>query len=121
MNLESDLLQFSGGGDQYWHWTKRLRYTEGVRYLAETAGAYWLIDAIASYQGTKKLRTERLREFQLWQLTVKDKKAVLTCREDDGEPAAVRQKIEFTDFPLDEIKLYVESGDGLVLMLPGER
>jgi hypothetical protein len=32
----------------------------------------------------------------------------------------VRQDIEFTDFPLPEVSLYVVPGDPTVLMLPSE-
>lgn len=119
LSLETGLAQFSGGGDQYQHWTRKLRYTEGVKYLADNAGngAHWLIDAIASYQGEKALRAERLQEFQLWELAVAGNKAVLTCKEDTDAPEVVRQEIEYTDFPLEHITLYVEGG---VLLLPSE-
>lgn len=119
----SDLAGFTGTENHFQHWTRRLLYTDGIDYLAEHAGAYWLIDAIASYQGSKRIRQNpRLMEFQLWELTVTDangaRSAVLTCREDSGQPARITQRIEYTDFPLDSIKLYVE---GDTLMLPSER
>jgi hypothetical protein len=96
---------------------------DGIDYLAEDAGAYWLIGAIASYQGSKRIRQDpRLMDFQLWELTVTAKdgehSAVLTRREDSGQPARITQWIEYTDFPLDSIKLYLEGG---TLRLPSER
>lgn len=114
------LATCSGGDELYPHWLKCIRYTQGVQGLAELAGAYWLIDAIASHQAAPALRqNQRMREFQLWTLTVNaDKSAMLTCREDTNDPPAVMQRIEYTDFPLPEgIKLYVESG---ILLLPSE-
>jgi hypothetical protein len=114
MSLESELAQFIGGGDQYEHFTK-MRYTEGVKHLADNAGAYWLIDAIASYQHDKRLKP--CGTFQLWELTVDNGTGKLECRSDSGEPALITQEIEHTDFPLKAIKLYVEHR---VLMLPGE-
>ena len=45
---ESDLSQFIGTENYYRHWTGHGVYTDGVKYLAEKAGAYWLIDAILS-------------------------------------------------------------------------
>ena len=107
----------------YAHWTKRLIYTEGVRQLAEEQGAYWLIDAIASYQPGIERRDARLRDFQLWNLKVKDSKAKLECWADTGpgERAVVKQFIEFTDFPEGELKLYLERGERMTLMLPEER
>ncbi len=122
-SLKTDLLQFCGTCNWYGHFTRRLIYTDGVKFLAEAAKAYWLIDAIAAYQGEDALTKDpMLREFQVWELKVaKDRSAVLTCVADTGKPPAVRQVIEFTDFPLPEVKLYVGPGEaGVVLMLPGE-
>jgi len=117
--LAAGLAGFYGGDTIYRHGLG-IRYTSGVRYLAETAGAYWLIDAIASYQPSFR-RNCRLQEFQLWELKVdlEQRSCVLTCREDSGDSdlPVVTQKIEYTDFPLDYMKLYLEDG---VLLLPSE-
>src|ERR1700722_17043539 len=112
-----DLDMFTGSDEFFRHWTGRLVYTQGVKYMAEQGGAYWLIDAIASYQGEPAVKGE---EFQLWVLTVNldQKNATLTCAADSGVPPLVNQENEFTDFPLASIKLYVEND---VLMLPSER
>lgn len=117
--LAIGLAQFYGGDELYRHWLG-IRYTEGIKYLADKAGAYWLIDAIASYQPDKRVRTNRmLQEFQLWELKVDLVKhsCVLTCRTDTDRPAIITQEIEYTDFPLDYIKLSLEGG---VLLLPSE-
>jgi len=119
--IANGLAQFYGGDELYRHMLG-IRYTTGVRYLAERAGAYWLIDAIASYQSGRKVRNNRrLQEFQLWELTVDlaARSCVLTCKEDSGEheKPVITQEIEYTDFPLDYIKLYMEDG---VLLLPSE-
>lgn len=114
---QADLHQFTGTENYFKHWTQRLVYTDGVKHMAEAGEAYWLIDAIASHQPT--LRHAELREFQLWTLR-KNKTgngAVLTCAADSGRPPAITQRISFTDFPLNEVKLYVEGG---VLLLPSE-
>ena len=55
--LEADLAQFSGTDNWWKHRTGRLTYTDGVKFLAEKAGAFWLIDLVASYQ-TARLRQE---------------------------------------------------------------
>ena len=114
-------IAFRNGCDQVFrHWLG-FNYTDGVKYVADKAGAHWLIDAIGSYQPSSKLRSnQRLQEFQLWELKVdlEAKTAVLTLREDDGVKPTVTQKIEYTDFPLPSIKLYLEHG---LLMLPSER
>ena len=116
---ESDLTQFCGSSEFFQHWTKRLIYTEGVRYMAEHGGAYWLIDAVASYQPDKRITSRPdLVDFQLWELAVaEDKGAVLTLRSDSDQPAVITQEIPFTDFPLEQIKLYVCNG---TLMLTSE-
>jgi hypothetical protein len=107
--------------DQYYnHWLKRFVYTDGVQYLAEAASAYWLIDAIASHQ-PEAVKDPMLKDFQIWKLKVTEtdttKTAELLC-ERDTDDAVITQNIDYTDFPLPEIKLYLESG---VLMLPSER
>jgi len=116
---ESDLIQFCGSSEFFQHWTKRLVYTEGVRHMAEHGGAYWLIDAVASYQPDKRIASRPdLVDLQLWELAVgEDKSATLTMRGDSDQPAVITQEIPFTDFPLAQIKLYVCNG---TLMLPSE-
>ena len=114
--LENDLAQFCGTENWCKHWTGRLTFTDGVKFLAEKAGAFWLIDLVASYQ-TARLRQE---EFQVWILTVDRERtpmAVATCQADTNAPVLVRQPIDYTDFPLPSIKLWLVGG---VLMLPNE-
>ena len=124
--LLQNLQQFCGT-EQYYRHFLGIHYTDGVKYLAQNAQAYWLIDAIGSYQPQLQ-RTQRLREFQVWYLHVGDthefikptagNTAVLTCWEDmptaDTKPAFIQQ-IPFTDFPLPQIKLYLQEK---VLLLP---
>jgi hypothetical protein len=117
--LELGLAHCTGGDEIYRHWLG-VQYTEGVQYLAEKANAFWLIDAIASYQPSPRVRkSERLQEFQFWELKVNlaEHTSVLTCREDSDEKPVITQRIEYTDFPLASIKLYVEDR---VILLPSE-
>jgi hypothetical protein len=131
MNAETllqNLQHFCGSEQYYKHWLG-LCYTDGIKYLAENAQCFWLIDAIASHQPTAK-KNPRLKEFQLWFLHVgtghefiKPKAgnaAVLTCWEDtpkaESKPVIIQQ-IPFTDFPLKEIKLYLKEK---ILQLPDE-
>lgn len=132
--LREVMAQCYGSENMYRHNIAGLIYTDGVKLVAEYGEAYWLIDAVASYQGRGKLaRDPMLVDFQIWKLTVdrESRLAVLTCQADTGCPAAVRQEIEYTDFPLDEIKFYVERGGHydargnvvahMTMMLPSER
>jgi hypothetical protein len=116
--IESGLNQFSGSEQFYRTMSKSLIYTDGIHWLAENAGCFWLIDAIASHQ-PDALKHPRLAEIQFWVLTVKeDHAASLVCYEDIPGKERIRQEIPFTDFPLPTIKLYVENG---TLFLPSER
>jgi hypothetical protein len=127
--LQQSLKQFTGT-DNYYKRLLGLRYTDGIQYLAEKAQCYWLIDVIASHQTKKLLADQMLKDFQLWLLVVSDShefikpkphhQAVVSCWGDTpnvGIKPPVRQDIDFTDFPLSEIKLFLVQG---VLMLPGE-
>ncbi|MCK9598089.1 MAG: hypothetical protein M0R06_03545 [Sphaerochaeta sp.] len=51
--LEAGLAQFYGSEQWYKASFGGVVYTDGVKYLADHAGAYWLIDAVASYQGAR--------------------------------------------------------------------
>lgn len=114
---EADLAQFTGTSTYYQH-SPGVQYTDGVYYLAERGGAYWLIDAIASWQGDPRVsRDPMLRQIQFWKLTVNDdRSALLVCERDEGD-VAVSQAIPFTDFPLKEVRLYLQNG---VVLLPSE-
>ncbi|MCP4263647.1 MAG: hypothetical protein GY774_39990 [Planctomycetes bacterium] len=104
-------------------------YTEGVRQFAKEAGAYWLIDAIASYQFRGHACYDE--PFQSWSLHVADNVAELLCTDGDKGPGPVelaRQTIPYTDFPTQGVtRFFLEHGsiDGInqhfVLMLPSER
>ena len=118
--LSQDLRQFTD--TTQWHrWSnffRDLSCTDGVKYLAETAQAYWLLDAIGSYQiGSVIKGSERLQEFQVWMLYVDGSKARLECLEDSGVPPVIIQEIPLTDFPLKEIKLYCANK---IILLPSE-
>lgn len=103
-------------GTETWfqHWTGRFTYTEGVQYLAKTAGAYWLIDLVASWADDPTIRRE---DFVVWKLAVRpDHTATATATDGNGH-VLITQGITFTDFPLEEITLYLTDN---VLLLPSE-
>ena len=113
---EADLRQFIG--TETWHrhsFVRTLLYTDGVKYVAEKGGAYWLLDDIAFAQlGDKRVAAEA---FQLWRLRVHaDHTATLTCEDGNGN-AVYTKALTFTDFPLEEITLYFTNG---VILLPSE-
>ena len=52
--LEAGLRQFYGTEVWYRHpLFRKCLYTEGVQYLAEHGGAYWLLDLIFGFQGIR--------------------------------------------------------------------
>lgn len=115
---KGDLNQFIGSTTFYKHPLFGYRYTEGIAYLAEHAGAHWLLDAISSWQSEKSVRDDpMLQEIQFWKLSVReDRSATLTCRKDDNQ-VVVAQDIEYTDFPLDSVLIYYIDG---LMLLPNE-
>jgi hypothetical protein len=107
-----ELEQFTGT-EQYYRHCAGLVYTDGVKYLAEKAKCYWLLDIVASYQPQLKDAG-----FQFWRIEVSaDHSAVVTCREDSDCPEIVKQTIEYADFPLKSFEWYVENG---VMLLKSE-
>lgn len=113
---KADLAQFTGTENWYRHPIRRnILYTDGIQYLAEKAGAYWLIDEIAFNQMQPRIGSE---EFQVWTLSVnlEESNAVLTC--DNGNNKILfSKKITFTDFPLENVRLYFSNN---VILLPSE-
>jgi hypothetical protein len=90
--------------------------TDGAQYVAEQAGAYWLMDLIGSYQ--YPLLPEE--PFQVWVLTAQGKKGKVVADDGNGR-ILVSQEIPYTDFPLEQIKLYaIYDGSYLVILLPSE-
>ncbi len=114
--LENGLAQFYGSERLFRHtFVKAFLYTEGIQFLAEKAGAYWLLDLVAFNQ--HKMRGE---EFQHWVITVKNGKAVIKVDDGNGNPLW-KKNIAYTDFPLGEFSFYVcYNGQGVTAMLKSE-
>lgn len=110
------LSQFTGTGC-YYRLSRLCVITDGVKYLADTAGAYWLLDVAASY--LLELGTEDW--FVLVRLCVQDGSAVLTLEDGNGQLRA-QQQIPCTDFPIQQQLIYAAwDSEQWVLMLPSER
>jgi hypothetical protein len=77
-------------------------YTDGVKFLAEQAGAYWLIDYVFSNQLLPEIRGQ---VFQVWKIYTANDQAIVKV--DDGNGNILKEfKIPYTDFPLEEFTLY---------------
>jgi hypothetical protein len=113
---EADLRQFTGSEQWYRHGIVRdVLFTDGAKYVADQAGAYWLLGEIALAQRYEK--SVAGEEFQLWKLKVNpDHTATLACEDRNGR-AIYSKAIEYTDFPLPEVALYFTSK---TILLPSE-
>lgn len=114
--LESELEQFIGTETWFRHpYIRRILWTDGVEYLHQHTRCFWLIDSIAIDQAQFAVKREK---FQEWKL-VRDAEgngATLTCEDGNGN-RVLRRRIDYTDFPLKEIRLWFCDN---VLMLPSE-
>jgi hypothetical protein len=119
--LLSDMAQFTG--TEEWHryspLFRNVLLTDGAKYLAEECGAFWLIDMIASHLPSVK------DTFAVAVLTVKDGVGHFCLVPDvpcEVDEIYAEQKIEWTDFPLEQITFYVSYSDGVhwVILLPSE-
>ena len=115
MFTKADLQHFTGTESWYRHaFVREVLFTDGAKFVADRAGAYWLIDEIAFAQRVKKVACE---EFQVWKLTVSpNRTAVLSCEDGNGN-SVFSKKVSFTDFPLDEIVFFFTNK---TLLLPSE-
>jgi len=110
------LRQFTGSEHWYRHGLVRsILYTDGAKYIADAAGAYWLLDEIALAQKAEK--AVAAEEFQVWTLRVNaDHSAVLSCG-DGNDNTVFTKDIPFTDFPPEGVTLWFENG---TIYLPSE-
>jgi hypothetical protein len=116
-SLDPDIMsQFTGTG----HWYRfgivpNITCTDGAKYVADTAGAYWLLDEIAIAQRFEK--PVAAEEFQVWKLTVRDDDSATLICEDGNDNVVFTKPIPFTDFPREGVTLWFENN---VIYLPSE-
>lgn len=120
MNAEQIVASLSHftGTESYFRTHKHVLLTDGVQFLAVEAECFWLIDVIASH--LPAVPTDEY--FCIATLARNGEGAHFELIND--VPATrfyATQVIEYTDFPLDSIKLYCSrAGDQWVIMLPSE-
>lgn len=113
-NLTRELQQFTGSETFYRNPLFRGSiYTEGVKYLADKAGCYWLIDDIFAHQALAALKGQ---PFQVWKITVQHHRAEIAV-EDGNDTILKTFRISYTDFPLEAFTLWLVDN---TLMLPSE-
>uniref|UniRef100_A0A6M3IW27 DUF6876 domain-containing protein n=1 Tax=viral metagenome TaxID=1070528 RepID=A0A6M3IW27_9ZZZZ len=112
MITATDLQQFTGT-EHYYKYIGGLKLTDGVKYLAETAQCYWLLDIIASYAAG----LHKKEEFLVCNLYKNADNSALFTINDGNDNILIKQEIPYTDFPMDTVKLYCIS---FVVLLPSE-
>ncbi len=114
-DLQTNLTQFMGT-ECYYRIAPKFLITDGVKYLADTAGAYWLIDAAVSH--LVQLGTGDW--FVLVRLVVNGSAALLTLEDGNGNLHR-KLTIPYTDLTAHLQVLYACcDGQHWVLMLTAE-
>lgn len=124
--LREDLANFHGS-EQFTRFNPmicpKVITSEGGLYLAENAGAYWLLEYIGLRCNSREFPKIKAEEFQVWKLKVDLARhsAVISC-EDGNYNEVFSEAIEYTSFPLEEIELWCEPNErgGMTIYLPGE-
>lgn len=114
LNFEH-LHQFTGSTNWYRHSVRpSILYTDGVKYVADSAGAYWLLDYIAVSQCSETATGQQA--FQVWKLDVKGGGAALSCEDGNGR-TILTLTVPVTDFPEPGIELWCTNK---TILLPTE-
>jgi hypothetical protein len=115
--LAQELKHFTGT-TAYYRLYPKILLTDGTKYLADQASCYWLMDVFASHLLTAI--DGNIEPFTCLQLVKTGDQALVQIDDGNGVLLA-EQHIEFTDFPLDSIKLFAcWNEEYWVLMLPSE-
>ena len=113
-NANSNFGSGNGSENFYCHKPSLILYTDGVKDMAETCQAYWLIDLIISHQCKKVVNLER---FQVWELKRVKDDAFTIVATDGNNNKVTSQEIPFSDFPYDLATVWLVDG---CMMLPCE-
>ncbi len=118
--IKKNLQQFSGSETVYSFPLINTRYTEGMKYLATAADAYWLITDV-SVIAKSLMRKSYFITIDFKRLPIAKKgtvghEAEIAYSDGNGNIFETH-RYEVTDFPLDELRLFFVNG---TLMLPGE-
>lgn len=103
-----------------------LRYTDGIRAMAELAGAYWLLDTIHAAAMEHPQFKASLWTVRMESENDKGRLLIAFDFRDDGTPIDSRgnvgqadfsQEFDFTDFPTGAFNFYIHGG---VILLQSE-
>lgn len=109
--LKANLEQFYGTENYFTNPLVKYKYTDGVKYFAENAGAYWLLQEINGLY-------VKLGSPSFLNIVVKSNKKKADIIVDDGNDKVLTKKhIGFTDLPEGEWQFFLTDN---VLMIPSE-
>lgn len=118
IEILNTLPQFTGT-ERYYRWSvifQKCLLTDGTKYLADEAQCYWLMDVVASHlrkYGDTFGVARLVRNAQ--------GEGVTFFLEDGNDHVIAKQEIEYSDFPLPSIVLYVTwDTQNWTIMLPSE-
>ena len=112
--IKANLSQFTGS-EHYYKILGGIMYTDSLKYLAETCQCYWFLDVICSHAlSNPKVNKE---PFQVYKLTVNANHSAIVEISDGNDNILDKQRIEFTDFPLDSITVWCIDG---IILSPSE-
>jgi len=97
--------------------------TGGINEFRKLCECDWLLTDIDAYFITNNKNISKGdNTFWIASLKVdKDKKAVMTIKEDTGMKPVITQKYDYTNFPLNEFEFYtIKQGDFWVYLLKSE-
>lgn len=113
--LEKHLSTFCGT-TQYHRYSRQLVLTDGARYFAEKAQAFWFVSIIDSI--LPKLHKENFLCVKIEKILDNSAHVEIT---DGNDKYLYSQRIEYTDFPMKSIDIYVQRSTHFwVMMLTSE-
>jgi hypothetical protein len=106
------------GTDGYARYMGNLLLTDGVQYMAEACGAFWLVDILYSVQTKAEIKKV---ELQVLRLKKTGEDTAIVTIENGNKKILFTQDIPFTDFPLEEMVIWgcIQDQHRIVL-LPSE-
>jgi hypothetical protein len=111
--LVNDLQNFTGTESWYRHNLMHgTIYTDGVKYFAEQAGAYWFLDIV----DTELFPLQEQQGFLSITMTVNDEQALIVST-DGNEHTLWEKQISYTDCPNGTYRFYFTDN---VLLLTSE-
>ncbi len=116
VDFKSNLSDFTGTFQYHQHRLANLslNLTDGCNYVRNEAQAFWLFDAILSHQISSIVSKH---PFQVWRLKLQEDESWKLSCEDGDRNILVVQNIEYSDFPIHEITIWLIDG---VALLPTE-